>query len=69
VVHFEGPGMDDMLKVKLQTWSLDNPNLKTETTSEVFTDKPENLNRMNIIATPIGSEEDYSTVILGLSHI
>jgi hypothetical protein len=69
VIRFEGKNIDDMLKIRLQTWKLENPEQKTETNSEVFTKNAEDLNRMNIIATSIGTEEDYSTVILGIDHI
>ena len=68
IVHYEGQGFDDIVKISLQTWSLANPEKKTEASSEVFTRSPENLNRMNIIATPIGTEEDYSTIILGIER-
>lgn len=68
IFHSEADGYDDMLKINLQTWSLANPEIKTETSSEVFADKPENLNRMNFIAPRIGPEEDYSNVILGIER-
>ena len=68
IVHFEGQGFDDMIKLNLKTWSLANPEVQHESSMEVFADKPENLNRMNIIGSPIGSEEDFSNIILGIER-
>ena len=63
VEHFEREKIDDMITVKLITWDLQKPDVRYETTTEIFARGPENLNRVNVIGHAIGTDEDYTNLI------
>lgn len=66
VTHFPQLKIDDMLTLKVETWSLQNPSEKREIIVESFTRGPENLSRLNIPGQLIGTDEDYSNIILSI---
>jgi hypothetical protein len=66
VTHFPYLKIDDMLTLKVETWPLQNPADKREILVESFTRGPENLSRLNIPGQIIGTEEDYSNIILSV---
>ena len=66
IVNFPNLNIDDMLILKVVTWKLTTPDEKHEVVVESFTRGPENLNRLNLPGFAIGSEENYSNVILSV---
>jgi hypothetical protein len=66
ITHFENLKADDILALALTTWNLHTPQNKFKVETEIFANSPQNLNRMNLIGHPIGNEDFYTNVILGI---
>lgn len=66
ITNFPNVKIDDMLTLSVTTWSLSTPDDKKEITLEVFTADPSELNRLNLPGKAIGTEDDYSNVILSV---
>jgi len=66
VTNFPDKKIDDMLTLNVTTWSLATPNDKKQVELEIFTADPSDLNRLNLPGKAIGSEDDYSNIILSV---
>lgn len=66
ITTFPGLNIDDMLTLNVTTWDLAKPEVKREVSVEVFTLGPKNLGRVNLPGLAIGSEDDYSNIILSI---
>lgn len=66
IAHYAESHSDDMLTLKVITWDLSAPYKRHEVTSEIFADNPKNLNRVNLVGRSIGTENDFSNIILSV---
>ncbi len=66
ITNFPNIKTDDMLTLNVTTWSLANADEKKVVELEIFTADPNELNRLNLPGKAIGTEENYSNVILSV---
>lgn len=66
IVNFPNLQVDDMLTLKVTTWSLAKPDEKQDVELEVFTTTPQDLIRLNLPGKAIGTEDNYSNIILSV---
>lgn len=66
VARFNSRNADDMVTLRVTTWNLKTPENRNVVISEVFANSPKNLNRILLRGMPIGNNEFYTNITLGL---
>lgn len=66
ITHFLNQKIDDMITLKVRTWSLANPQEQHEVVVESFAATPGELSRLNLPGFAIGTEEDYSNITVSI---
>lgn len=66
IIRYDQDFHNDFIILKVVTWSLNTPEDRYVVESEIFTSSPKQLNRANLIGHTIGTDDDYSKIILGI---